>query len=273
MKVPYIIADAQTPDVVGKDCNKFTFRTSDDVIQSNVAAAKAVIDHIGVPKRMACICSDYVFGHQTWECFKEEILAESPQTKIVAEAFPPFMAGDYKPYITKLINAKPDLVFCSFWAGNLITFIKQAKGFGFFDKIPIFIDTSGSQLDASEALGDGMVSIWGLDRYYTEYPKSKNNQKFVADYKAKFGHLPKATSGEAYAAAWAYFEAVRKCGSAEPEKVVSALEGLEWETPEGKKIIRPEDHQAIQENVLIGKIGPGVKLPYWGYEKIYAIPG
>jgi branched-chain amino acid transport system substrate-binding protein len=272
-KVPFIITDAQTPDIIEKDCNKFTFRTSDDLVQINRGAGMAVLKHIGVPKRLACITADYIFGHQTWECFKKTILDSHPDVKIVDEIFPKFMETNYRTYITRLMNAKPDVVFSSFWAGELITFFKQAKGFGFSAAVPVFINTSGSQMDVSEALGEDMLPMWGVDRYYCEYPDIPMNRKFVEAYKAKFRYLPKATSGEGYGAALAFFEAVKKAGSVKPEEVAKALEGLTWATPEGTKYIRPEDHQAIQEHVLFGKIGPGKRLPYWAYETIYSVPG
>jgi len=238
-KVPFIIADAQTPDLIEKDCNKFTFRTSDDVSQDNRGAAIAVLKHIGVPKRLACITSDYIFGHQTWESFKKTILDIHPDVKIVDEIFPKFMETNYRPYITRLLNAKPDMVFTSFYGGETITFLKQAKGFGFSKAIPVFINTSGSQMDVSEALGEDMLPMWGIDRYYSEYPNTPMNKKFVIAYKAKFQHLPKATAGEAYGAALAFFEAVKKAGSVKPEEVVKALEGLKWETSRRDQVHSP----------------------------------
>ena len=40
--------------------------------------------------------------------------------------------------------------------------------------------------------------------------------------------------------------AVTKAKSTDTEKLIAAMEGLEFDTPKGKMIFRKEDHQALQ---------------------------
>jgi branched-chain amino acid transport system substrate-binding protein len=40
--------------------------------------------------------------------------------------------------------------------------------------------------------------------------------------------------------------AITKAKSTDTEKLISAMEGLEFDTPKGKMIFRKEDHQALQ---------------------------
>ena len=40
--------------------------------------------------------------------------------------------------------------------------------------------------------------------------------------------------------------AVTKAKSTDTEKLISAMEGMEFDTPKGKMIFRKEDHQALQ---------------------------
>ena len=44
----------------------------------------------------------------------------------------------------------------------------------------------------------------------------------------------------------AVIAAVKKAGSTDTEKLIAAMEGLEFDTPKGKMTFRKEDHQALQ---------------------------
>ena len=40
--------------------------------------------------------------------------------------------------------------------------------------------------------------------------------------------------------------AIQKAGGTDTEKLIQAMEGMEFETPKGKMTFRKEDHQALQ---------------------------
>ena len=48
-------------------------------------------------------------------------------------------------------------------------------------------------------------------------------------------------------AAIAVVEAVKKAKSTDSEKLITAMEGMAFETPKGTMTFRKEDHQALQE--------------------------
>ena len=49
-----------------------------------------------------------------------------------------------------------------------------------------------------------------------------------------------------FAAAEAVVTAVTKAKSTDTDKLISTMEGMEFDTPKGKMIFRKEDHQALQ---------------------------
>ena len=54
--------------------------------------------------------------------------------------------------------------------------------------------------------------------------------------------------------------AVDKAKSTDAEKLIAAMEGLEFDTPKGKMIFRKEDHQALQSMYAFKiKVDPNVK--------------
>ena len=59
---------------------------------------------------------------------------------------------------------------------------------------------------------------------------------------------------------------VEKAGSTDAEKLIPAMEGLEFDTPKGKMIFRKEDHQALQSMFAFKiKVDPNVA---WGIPEL-----
>ncbi len=65
------------------------------------------------------------------------------------------------------------------------------------------------------------------------------------------------------AAASAVVAAIKKAGGTDTEKLIAAMEGMEFDTPKGKMIFRKEDHQAMQSMYVFqvkaerqGSMGP-----------------
>jgi branched-chain amino acid transport system substrate-binding protein len=48
------------------------------------------------------------------------------------------------------------------------------------------------------------------------------------------------------AAASAAITAIKKAGGTDSEKLIAAMEGMEFDTPKGQMVLRKQDHQAMQ---------------------------
>jgi len=59
-----------------------------------------------------------------------------------------------------------------------------------------------------------------------------------------------------FAAASAVIAAIKKAGGSDTEKLIAAMEGMEFDTPKGKMIFRKEDHQAFLREFIF-TIGGG----------------
>ncbi len=252
LKIPTIITHAATPDVTGKQCNKYVFRISVNINQNVMAAAKIAAKTKAV--RWTTIGPDYAFGHQSWEYFQKYLKQLNPKAQFMKTvAFPKVGTEDYTPYITSIMAANPDGVFISLWSGDLINFVKQARKMGFFDKGYTILMSLGAATEVLYALKDQMpTGIWVGTRYWFLANNSPVNKHFVEAYKKKYGVYPSYNAQNAYAAVYALKYAIEKAQSTDKEKVIKALEGLAFEAPAGKIYIRPEDHQAIL-NVTWGK--------------------
>jgi branched-chain amino acid transport system substrate-binding protein len=226
--------------------NRYIFRTIPSVnVQTGTIASFAVKKGW---KKIALMNPDYAYGH----FFAEEIkkyLANHPGYSVVDEVWPKFGALDFAPYITKLLAIQGlDAVLSGVWGGDMITFTKQAKPYGFFQKVPIVTFVEAPVL---EALGKDMPEgVYGFGHFFPWMPY-KGAMPFSKKFYNASGHYP-VLAYNGYVSGLAYVAAVKKAGSADKEAVIKALEGLTIDTPTVPMTIRPFDHQ-ITMGAVIGK--------------------
>jgi branched-chain amino acid transport system substrate-binding protein len=72
------------------------------------------------------------------------------------------------------------------------------------------------------------------------------NDWLVAEHQKRFNAPPDFFTCGGFAAAMATVKGVSKAKSSDAEKLIAAMEGMDFETPKGKMIFRKEDHQALQ---------------------------
>ncbi len=249
LKTPLIITHAATPVVTGSVCNKYTFRISLNLAQ-NVKTAALLAAQTDA-ETWTTVGPDYVFGHQSWEYFQKYLKQAKPGVKFLPKnkvAFPPFKTTDFSPYITKVIQTKPDGVLISLWGGNLIDFVRQGKEMGFFKGDFEVLVTLGAATEVLSALKDKMPEgLWVGSRYWFLASDSPMNKKFVTAYFDRYGQYPSYNAHGAYGAIYCYKAAAEKAKKIDKEAIINSLEGLSIELPVGKITIRPEDHQAVTD--------------------------
>ena len=86
----------------------------------------------------------------------------------------------------------------------------------------------------------------GATYYYHDIPKNEVNTWLVTEHQKRFNAPPDFFTAGGFAAAMAAVTAVRKAKSTDTEKLIAAMEGMEFDTPKGKMVFRKEDHQALQ---------------------------
>lgn len=247
LKTILMIPCASAPSVTNEKFTKYTFRTKPNSYQLAAAGAYRMKDRPW--KRWAVIGPDYSYGHESWEAFVFHLKKVKPDVEILeAQAWPKFAAGDYASHITKILEAKPDAVYCSLWGGDMINFIKQATQYNFFDKAALATE-AGLSTEIFYALGKGVPEgLWSASHgYWFEHPPTQKNRDFVNRFFKRWGEYPHVTAHDTYAAVHVYKKGVEKAGTTDPDRVAAALEGLEFDTPAYKSVIRKEDHQAIRD--------------------------
>ena len=215
------------------------------------------------------IGDDYEYGHSIADNFWKGLKKNKPGVALIGEAWPKLRETDYTPYMTALLAKKPDAVYASFGASGLISFFKQAKLFGLFDKVPVFAFALADSLFPRVLKGNMPTGVYGATNYLWYYPDTPANKAFVKkylEYTTKAGKPDPYPSGigafGGYCSAMFLTKAIRKAGSVDTNKVIKALEGLTIQTAIGPIRMRSCDHQAVTP-AFWGKIEdvPGYPFP------------
>ena len=244
LMVTHAATEKLTEQEVFKKGIKQVFRICTPTYQDGNAAAFVAKD---LPvKTWATISPKYEYGYTCWNMFKDTLGKLKPGVQFTAESWAPFGTTDFRSHINTIMDAKPEGLYSVEWAGELISMMKQAKQAGMFDKIKHVMLPVGAAMDVLEGLGAEMPdNIWISGRYFFLYPETKENKDWVARFHKRWNHYPAYVSETAYSTMFAFKKAVEAAGSKETAKVIQALEGMELDSPAGKRVFRKEDHQAM----------------------------
>jgi branched-chain amino acid transport system substrate-binding protein len=254
LKRMLLIPCASSPAITTEAFNKYVFRPRANVYQSGAAAA--VIAAKMPYKKWTVIGPDYSFGWDAWGAFVHHLKIRKPDVEVMSiQAWPKFGAGDFTSYILKVIEAKPDAIYTPLWGGDFVTFLKQAKRYGFFEKMGVVITEGGLAVDGFYALSTkgGTESeipegIWGAAHgYWFDHPNTEKNKKWVEKFMSMYGEYPHNVAHDAYGVMYLYKKAIEKAKTIETNAVIEAMETMDFDTPGYKRKMRKEDHSAFCE--------------------------
>jgi branched-chain amino acid transport system substrate-binding protein len=238
-----IVEPAVADSITGAAWNRYIFRTgrnsSQDAISNAVAVAKK-----GVV--IATLAQDYAFGRDGVAAYKKA--AEANGAKVVHEEFVPIKTADFTAPAQRIIkalkDAKGEKYLFVIWAGKGNPLGKLA-GMKLKEKYGINL-ASGGNILAALKLYKCCPGMEGASYYYYENPKNKVNDWLVKEHMKRFKSPPDFFTCGGFSAAMAVVKAIETAKSTDTEKLIKAMEGMEFMTPKGKMIFRPEDHQALQ---------------------------
>lgn len=247
-KVLYIAPISKSTAMTAEKFHKYIFQTAANTnteARSAAIMAAEVMAKKGL-KRVATILPDYEYGQKLNEAFFPHIKKLRPDVEIVAQIWTKIVEKDYTPFITQLLQAKPDLVFGAVWGGPFPTFAKQARPFGFFDKVVYVGAGEVGSPEVAITTGDEMpegIYVNAYDQFY--YPDTPAHRAYTEVLQKRTGEkYPPSWAITGYIAVQFLAEAIKKAGTTETDAVIKALEGLSIETPIGRQTVRAKDHRA-----------------------------
>ena len=250
-KVLFIAAEPLTDKIVWDNGNKYTFRLRPSTYMQT---AMLVPDAARLKKkRWAIVYPNYEYGQAATRAFKELLKKAQPDVEFVAEQAVPLGKIDAGAVVQALADSKPDAIFSSLFGADLTRFVREGNTRGLFKGREVFNLLAGEP-EYLDPLKDETPNGW----YVTGYPWNAINtpahKKFLDAYQKRWNDYPRLGSIVGYSTVMTAVTAMKTAGSLDNEKLVAAMKGLQVDTPFGKIVYRPIDHQSTM-GAYVGRIG------------------
>ena len=202
------------------------------------------------PKTVAIAYEDGIYG-TTSRDYVVKYLKEKGFNIVFDERFKSG-SSDFTPMLTKIKKANPDVFYWVAYAGDTTLIMKQAKEIDFNPKL--FLSVAVNFPQYKESLGDTGNFVAGVDVWI---PALKNPE--TVTWLKKFnnaypGRTPEYWAPLAYTNLMTVVDAIKRAGSTDRDKLISALEKTSYDSPFGKIAFRKSEeggiHQAIDEQII-----------------------
>ncbi len=203
-------------------------------------------------KKLFLVGSDYVFPQTANRVVNA--YAEGNGMEVVGEEYTPMGSTDFTTIVNKLKSSGADAVVNTLNGDSNVAFFKEYKASGLTaDQVPVISMSIAEEEISAIGLDNvkGQLTAWN----YYQTLDSSENQKFVKNFKAKYG-TSKPTSDpmeSAYTSLYLWKAMVEKAKSFDVDKVKAAADGVTFNAPEGKVTVDGENHH-IYKTSYIGRI-------------------
>jgi branched-chain amino acid transport system substrate-binding protein len=262
-----IYFDCGTPRIFEDASYKYVFRTSSHAAMDNIAAALYVAEVLPGVKKIAGINQNYAWGQDSWNDFEATMKVVRPGVQVTTSQMPKLLAGQYGAEISALMAGTPDVIHSSFWGGDLDAFVLQAVPRGALKKSTAVLtcgETATHKLAGQ--IPDGTI-IGARGPHGAYAPDNELNRWFRSIYQDRFVLFPNYPAyhiAQSLLGLKAAYEKAQGSGATPTtEQVVSAFEGLAFETPSGTiKMALGKGHQAVEPTVYGRAKTVGGKLTF-----------
>lgn len=141
---------------------------------------------------------------------------------------------DFQAEISQIRAVKPSAVFGFVPGGMGIAFVKQYRAAGLDKTIPFYsvftVDYLSLPGHGKDAIGTYSTAYWDVSS------KREANQKFINDFKKKYGYHPSIFAGQAYDAAFLIDQGVKGAGGNpnDTKAMIAAMEKVTYLPTKGK---------------------------------------
>ncbi len=237
-----IVEPAVADAITGEKWNRYIFRTSRNSMQDGLAAAGT----FKAGGSIAFLSQDNAFGRDAVKASKEALIAVGSKATVVHEEYAAQNTTDFTAAAQRIFDKLKDKpaprALGIVWAGTSpMSKLADMKP----ERYAIVLAPGGNILPVMKTWKT-FVGTEGAIYYYYDFPKNKMNDWLVAEHTKRYKAPPDFFTAGGFAAASAVVTAISKAKSTDTEKLISAMEGMEFETPKGKMNFRKDDHQAMQ---------------------------
>ncbi len=261
-KVFFLAGEPLTDKITWEGGNAYTFRLRPGTYMQ---AAMLVPEAVKLKKkRWAVVYPNYEYGQSAVAAFKTLMKQAQPDVEFVAEQATPLGKIDAGSVVQALADAKPDAIFNVLFAADLSKFVREGNTRGLFKDTAVVSVLTGEP-EYMDPLKDEAPNGWIVTGYPWYGITTPAHQAFMKAYQAKYNDYPRLGSVVGYSMIKSAAAGIAKAGSTDTDKLVTAFKGLPVDTPFGKIMYRPEDHQSTM-GAFVGRSknegGKGVMVDY-----------
>ena len=240
-KAFFLASGPLSDKVVWDNGNRYTYRLR----SGTHALAASVVEEAAKAKkkRWAIVYPNYEYGQAAIATFKAALKKAQPDVEFVTEQAPPFGKLDAGAVVQALEDAKPDAIFNVLFGADLTKFAREGKTRGLF-KNRLVVSLLTGEPEYMDPLKDDAPEDWLVTGYPYQLINTPAHQAFYNAYQKKYGEYPRLNSVVGYATMLALAAGIRKAGSVEAEKLITAFKGLGFDSPFGPVVFRPQDNQS-----------------------------
>jgi len=248
-KVFFLAAEPLTDAITWAKGNRYTFRLR----PSNYMQAAMLVDEAAkLPaKRWATIAPNYEYGQSAVGIFKKLLSAKRPDIQWVDEQWPPQGKIDAGPIVQALANSNPEAILNVTFGADLVKFVREGNTRGLFKDRSVVSFLTGEP-EYLDPLKEETPSGWIVTGYPWYSIKTPEHDAFLKAYQGKYSDYPRLGSIVGYQTIKAAAAILIKANSTDPEKMITAAEGLSMPSPFGQITFRKIDHQSTL-GAFVGK--------------------
>lgn len=204
-------------------------------------------------KRAYTAVSDYAPGYDSEAAFQKGFTEAGG--KIVGSVRMPLKSPDFIPFLQRIKDEKPEVLYAFIPAGkDAMAFVAAYNTLNLNASGIQLVGPGGSfpedELRNATAMPEGMVTV----AHYSAWAERPQNKSFVAAWKKEYG--PDAVPADASVAAWDAMTALygmvkAQNGNLEPEKTMQMIKAFRNDdSPRGPMMINPETRDIVQNQYL-----------------------
>ncbi|MEH6500479.1 MAG: substrate-binding protein [Pseudoalteromonas distincta] len=235
-------------DTTGKDAHRYMFRESYNAWMASKVLAQHLNEHMP-DKTYFYVTADYTWGHTTEQSMRHFTGTDNVQTHgRTLIPFPGSMQKDLRTAMQAARDAEPDVLVLVLFGDQMVKGMRMAHQMGLTKSTQVVVPnlTLSMVEQAGPALMEGVLGAspwtWNVPYVYN-YARG---QAFVEGFVDLYETYPSTSAASAYSIVYQWADAVKRTGSLDTERLITALEGHDYQLLKDNQSWRAFDHQNIQ---------------------------
>ncbi|PYM39677.1 MAG: ABC transporter substrate-binding protein [Candidatus Rokuibacteriota bacterium] len=247
-----IVANAGNDEISRDRCSRYIFRASFSNWQPNAPMGSWVAAHVA--KEAYLVAPKYAAGFDMMRAFKETFVAAGG--KVVGEDYTPFPVNeDFAPFLTKINQAAPKVVYAFFSGSQAVRFVRQYDEFGLRARSKLCGAGFLTESDVLPAQGQSALGII-TGHFYSTLLDNPANKAFVRAFRAKYARTPDGFAVQGYDSAQVIAHGLTATGgdTRDKDRLLEALRGVEFDSPRGRFRFDPRTQNVIQPFIYVREV-------------------